>query len=164
MRSFFLLLAIFVSVALIACSNDSAPTSKVPQVVINSLNSQFPNAMDVDWEKEGRYYVAEFMYNLDGSVAKFETDVWFSSDGNWRMTVIDVPYSELPQTVQNSFAASEYANWKVEDVDIVKRNSKETLYIIEVEMLDTDKELYYNESGILTQVRKRGSDDYKDLL
>ena len=43
------------------------------------------------------------------------------------MTETDIPYQSLPEAVRTSFEASQYANWKIEDVDKVERLNTETV-------------------------------------
>ena len=60
-----------------------------------------------------------------------------------------IPYQSLPEAVRTSFEASQYANWKIEDVDKVERLNTETVYVIEVESGETEYDLYYSSNGIL---------------
>lgn len=164
MRSIFFIVAMFLSIALVACAKDDDSISKVPAAVKSSFVEQFPNVDVVDWDKEGKYYVADFMFTYNNSVTKFETDAWYEANGSWRMTVVDVSFFDLPQPVQNTFSGSEYGNWKMDDVDIVERRGETTLYVIEVESGNSNKDLYYNESGLLLDVKNASNDDFRDLL
>ena len=68
---------------------------------------------------------------------------------------IDIPYSALPKAVRAAFEASEYAKWKIEDIDKVERNGTEVFYVIEVEKGDQEVDLYYMPNGKLIKTVKK---------
>ena len=103
----------------------------------------------------------EFCYSVvDFRWDGFEAEAWFGTDG-WVMTETDIPYQSLPEAVRTSFEASQYANWKIEDIDKVERLNTETVYVIEVESGETEYDLYYSSNGILIkdQPDQGGSDN-----
>ena len=55
----------------------------------------------------------------------------------------------MPQTVKNSFEASLYAKWKIDDVDMLERPDAGTIYVLDVENGEQDADLHYTEGGIL---------------
>ena len=73
----------------------------------------------------------------------------------WQYTEIDIPYSALPKAVRAAFEASEYAKWKIEDIDKVERNGTEVFYVIEVEKGDQEVDLYYMPNGKLIKTVKK---------
>ena len=77
------------------------------------------------------------------------------------MTESDIPFESLPEAVKTSFNASEYAQWRKEDVDKVERADMETIYVIEVEQGNQEMDLYYTEDGNLFKaVPDNDSDNY----
>lgn len=166
-----LLCAMSVSLALCACDN-SENLKKVSTVVLKAFEQHYPNAMNVDWDKEGKYYVAEFRapYVQSGAPAQgipaqtFEMEAWFDSSANWRMTVIDSDYTLLPPVVTNGFTASKYGLWRVDDVAIVELNGKDPVYILEIEHKGAERALYFNVRGEIIKDKNGHPDSYKDLL
>lgn len=158
--------AMCVSFGLCACDGDHDRDQKISIDVLKAFEQRFPQAVGVEWEKEGRYYVADFRAPLQEgqSGLMYDMEAWFDSSANWRMTVKDVTYDMLPEAVRNGFTASNYGAWKVDDADIVERNGKDSVYVLEVQQGHVERYLYFNSSGVLTQERHSGSDDYKDLL
>lgn len=168
--------AMFISVGLCACDESTGEDQKIGIDVLRAFEQKFPQAVNVEWDKEGRYYVAEFKSpagwvqseEITGAGATpevlYEMEAWFDSGANWRMTVIDATYTMLPNIVQHGFTASNYGAWKVEDVDIVQRNGKDPVYILEVRQGKAERELYFNSEGVLTQEKRHSSDDYRELL
>lgn len=125
-----------------ACDNDDLNLSNNSEVV-KSFNQLYPDATRVSWEAKGTYYVADFVSS------GLEAEAWFFPDGRWQMTEIDIPYSALPAAVKTAFEASEYATWRVDDVDKVLRTGYDPIYVIDVEMGELEYDLYYAEDGVL---------------
>lgn len=50
---------------------------------------------------------------------------------------------------KSAFESSEYAKWKIDDVDMLERLDMETVYVIEVESGKQEFDLYYSAEGIL---------------
>ncbi|KGL47995.1 PepSY-like domain-containing protein [Porphyromonas gulae] len=111
------------------------------------LATMYPNAQNVRWEQEGEFRVAEFMNE------GVQSEAWFLRR-IWQYTETDIPYSALPKAVRTAFEASEYAKWKVEDVDMVERNGTEVFYVIEVEKGEQEVDLYYMPNGKLIKTVK----------
>jgi len=143
MKLKFLLLAVILgSLSLFACSDDDDYTPD--QTVKDAFEAKYPTATRVSWEKKGNYRVAEFW--LDNQ----ETHAWFDNSGEWYMSKTELKtINALPAKVQEEFRKSEYANWKVDDVDYVERPGSEPVYIIEVEQGKQEIDLYYSKEGIL---------------
>ncbi|WP_080734823.1 PepSY-like domain-containing protein [Porphyromonas gulae] len=108
----------------------------------------YPNAQNVRWEQEGEFRVAEFMNE------GVKSEAWFLRS-IWQYTEIDIPYSALPKAVRAAFEASEYAKWKIEDIDKVERNGTEIFYVIEVEKGDQEVDLFYMPNGKLIKTVKK---------
>lgn len=143
MKLKFLLLAVILgSLSLFACSDDDDYTPD--QTVKDAFEAKYPTATRVSWEKKGNYRVAEFWLNNQ------ETHAWFDNSGEWYMSKTELKtINALPAKVQEEFRKSEYANWKVDDVDYVERPGSEPVYIIEVEQGKQEIDLYYSQEGIL---------------
>jgi len=75
------------------------------------------------------------------------------------LTETDLPYNALPQTVKNSFEASLYAKWKIDDVDALERPDAGTIYVLDVENGEQDADLHYTEGGILIKEVTDGNGD-----
>lgn len=158
--------AMLVSFGLCACNDgdDGIDSQRVSAAVVRAFELKFPQAVDVEWEKEGRYYVADFRAPVDGLQGRVmcEMDAWYDVEANWKMTVTDVTYDMLPPVVQVGFTSGNYGSWRVEDVHIVEINGKDTLYILEVEQGNTERDLRYNAKGEL--VKESRDTDYRSLL
>lgn len=140
----FMLLFAFSAVSFVACDDDD---DYIPETsVVNAFSSKYPQAKKVSWETKTDYKVAEFI--LDNH----EMEAWFDGQGNWFMTETDIRFEELPLVIQEKHVLGEYANWRVEDVDMIERYNTETIYVVEVEKGDQEVELIYAGDGTLIKV------------
>lgn len=162
--------AMLISFGLCACDKGDGDSHKISTEVINAFEQRYPKALQVEWDKEGKYYVADFKYTYNTGTTGiitptlYEMEAWFDSQANWKMTVMEVNYDVFPDEVKAGLTMSKYATWRIEDADIIERNGKETIYAIEVEMGKEERCLYFNSTGKLVQDTKRESNDYRDLL
>lgn len=168
MKSFgilILLCALTFSAALYA-SNWEDGKARIKIEILNAFQQKFPNATDVEWDKEGRYYVAEFKSVPETGANRQPCDMeaWFDSRANWKMTVSDVVYSILPAVVKDAFTSGNFGTWNVENAHIVERDGKENLYLLEVEHGRSERDLIYNQKGVLVKELKNDLEDYKSLL
>lgn len=84
-------------VLLVAAQVAFAQKSKVPQVVQSAFTTAYPNAVDVDWEKEDGNYEAEF-----DSASGREMSVVFDANGGLLETEVPIVFSELPKAAQEA--------------------------------------------------------------
>lgn len=151
MRTRLIILALAVAgMFLVGCDNDDDGI-KVDKAIENAFKQQYPDATRVEWEKKSDYYVASFRQN------NTEAEAWYNTQAVWHMTETDVIYADLPQAVKTAFEASEYAGWKVDDIDKLECLGMETVYIIEVEQGNTEYDLYYSPEGVFIKAVADGS-------
>lgn len=130
--------------AVTGCDDDDSSGYVPDATVTRAFDTKYPNAQAVKWETKASYQVADFRYGNK------EAEAWFGPDGTWMMTETDLPsVNDLPAAVRNSFHASAYAAWRVDDIDQLERAGMEVLYIIEVENGNQEMDLRYAASGVL---------------
>ncbi|MDE6854036.1 MAG: PepSY-like domain-containing protein [Muribaculaceae bacterium] len=148
--------------AITSCSSDKdepAP-SYIPETVRDAFQQKFPDATNVDWDTKSSYYIAEFKH-IDGA----ETEVWYTSEADWAMTVTD--YGKdlflLPANINEAFAKSPYGfGWTIDDIDLYERAS-DSFYIFEVERSgQPDTNVYFDSDG--TYLKAVESDADTDIL
>jgi len=144
LKLYWLFLALCSVITLQSCSDDDDPTN-VSETIQNAFKAKYPSATNEKWEIKSGYYVAEFWENGK------ETDAWFTSNGEWKMTETDLgrDLNLLPNEVKTAFDNSEYKTWRIEDIDKYERQDK-TFYLIEVETEGKkDHKLFYSTDGTL---------------
>ena len=142
-RLTYLFAVLIAATTLIACDDYNAP-----QTTRAEFQTQYPNAVDVEWEKKRGYVVAEFHIPGQG-----ECEAWYTKGGEWVMTKYDIKFSDLPAAVQTAFVTEYGAQTPVDDVERLERRGNDTLYFIEAEIVIngylTDIDLDYAEDGTL---------------
>ncbi len=106
------------------CSDDDINMKDVPSQVIKSFESKYPG-IDARWEKEQNLYKADF--RLNGK----DADAWFSSDGQWQRTEVDILKSELPQIVSDAIKAA-YSDYVIDDANWIETPAQ-NYYDVEIE-------------------------------
>ena len=157
LKMYFLLLALG-ALGLQSCNDDDDHLSSVPTELKNAFTEKYPSVNNEKWETKGNYYIAEFRQQ------NYETSAWFTPNGVWQMTETDLPYQALPAAVKSAFESSEYAKWKVDDVDMLERPDMEKVYVIEVESGKQEFDLYYSEEGILVKSVADTDNDSENYL
>lgn len=157
LKMYFLLLALG-ALGLQSCNDDDDHLSSVPTELKNAFTEKYPSVNNEKWETKGNYYIAEFRQQ------NYETSAWFTPNGIWQMTETDLPYQALPAAVKSAFESSEYAKWKVDDVDMLERPDMEKVYVIEVESGKQEFDLYYSEEGILVKSVADTDNDSENYL
>lgn len=143
----------------LACDKDNKDDStRVPAEFSNALKTLYPDATHIDWEKKGVYTVADFRLN------NTEYSVWFSANAERVLAESDINYTSLPAAVKTAFQNGTYANWKIDDIDLVERPERESIYRIEIEKGEQDIDLFYLANGTLVKTLTGSGDHNEDLL
>lgn len=151
----FLLIAILTLGLTVACDNDNKfmPDSAVKA----AFETYFPDASGEYWISKTGYSVVKFFHKGTHKLA------WFSEQGVLEQVETDIPVHQLPEVIKQLIAASEYANWKIDDVDLVEGNGMEPVYIVEMESGEQEVDLYFAEDGTLIKVVIDTDDDDNDI-
>lgn len=135
----FLLITCFLSISLIACSNDIA-TKNVPSVILNSFKSQFPTAVDVEWEKVNNLYEADF------EIANVDHTAQLNTEGKLVQLKKEITAAELPKAINDAIAAN-FKGYIADDVELVKHGNQ-TYYQLQLEKnWSFDKKLVLGANG-----------------
>lgn len=121
-----------------ACDDDNYTPE---DIYVQAFQQMYPEASRVEWETKQGFKVADF------HLQNKETEAWFDLSAKWLMTETDLRYTDLPAAIRTAFEASEYASWRVDDVDKIERLDSETVYVIEVESGKQECDLYYGADG-----------------
>lgn len=129
------------------------------------LAARYPDATNVKWSSKNGYTIAKFNRLATRSAnLEYDYSVWFNGSGTWCMTESEVTYNVLPEAVKTTFEASEYAAWKIDDIDKLERAGMETFYVIEIETkangIEKEADIYFSETGVVIKVVMDVEDDY----
>lgn len=155
-----------IGLAFQGCSDDDNDNDNinVDDNYKSAFEQLYPGVGNVTWERKGNYYVADFWRTEFNAGA----EAWFDNAAAWELTVTDITYQALPQAVRTAFEASEYAAWRVDDVDMIERKGMEVIYVIEVEKGNVEFDLFYAPDGTLIKAVEdkdnNGGDDHSGYI
>lgn len=109
-----------------SCNSQNMAQEKVPAVVVNTLQTQFPNATGIDWEKKGGLYEADF--DVAGSE---DITVQIDASGKMLMQKQEVTGATLPAGIQTAVQA-EYKDFTIDEVEKVEKEGA-TYYQLELD-------------------------------
>lgn len=115
------------------------PARDVPKEVMDTFNSAFSDARDIDWEKKGKEYEADFeIQNVDYSAR-------FSADGDLIMQKQDITTSDIPEPV-NAAIQKEYEGYYIDDVERIDKDGK-VYFQVELDGKMRDRKVVFSADG-----------------
>ncbi|WP_162052324.1 PepSY-like domain-containing protein [Pontibacter pamirensis] len=142
LKSFFLLAAGFF--LLVSCEQleDILPNSpKVPSEINNDFAERYPNAQDVEWEKEGDIWEGEFEAN------SVEVSVLYDANFNWVRTERDIPVDDLPVEAKDYIEAN-FPGGNLEEAATFESLEEGNGFVAELSQNGKEYELFFDEEGI----------------
>ncbi|MDT0649358.1 PepSY-like domain-containing protein [Autumnicola edwardsiae] len=130
------LLAITIS----SCNmKDQIAANQVPSVVLNAFQKQYPEAADVEWEKQNSDFEVEFERD------NVEYTALINQQGDIFKIKHDASLEEIPETVLEKIKA-DYADYTIDDVEVLK-DGENTYFQLELDKKLADKEIVVSEAG-----------------
>lgn len=119
---------------------------EVPANLNESFQKLYPEATDVEWEKEGATYKVEFDTN------QMEHEIWYSENGTLVKTEKELAITELPAAIASALK-SNYSKYKIDEVEMTEENGKK-IYEIELEkMFSKDITIFMTDNGSVVEER-----------
>lgn len=146
-------LFIISAAALFSCgtSAQDLKTSDVPAAVKSAFEKLYPSVKDVDWEKEGANYEAEF------DLSKVETSVVFDATGNLLETETAIAISELPKEASN-YITKTHPGKKIKEAAKITAANGTVTYEAEVD----ESDLIFDAGGKFVKEIKESGEDKED--
>lgn len=110
-------------ISLAACSQD-IPSSEVPSVVLNAVQSKHPG-VDVEWEKKKDVYEAEF------KIGGVEYSLYIDANGKLLRKEQEIKNEELPAPVQSAIK-TQHKDFVIDDAKRVEKDGQ-VYYKVELE-------------------------------
>ncbi len=108
-----IILAIVLVASSISYSN--AQLIKIPDLVKQSFDKQYPNAKEVDWKGGIDNHTVVFISSEKKCKASY------TSKGDWNYTETKVVFDSIPKSVQDGFKDSKYKDWSLKEVIAVEK-------------------------------------------
>ena len=130
------------SVAILAAFTTQAQIRDVPSAVKDAFTQQYSAADSVVYDDKLVYVLVHFNRHDSVSTARY------TSKGIWQWTETEVPFTSIPEDVQDGFNKSKYLGWQVDHSYLVDLPGKLTRYKLQVEKNTVQKRnLYFNTRG-----------------
>ncbi len=148
---FFAIFALAASLVLMACDmyDDGIP----PKSARNEFKAMYPDAKDIEWEKEGAYWSVSF--ETGSAMNRTDHEALFDNSGKWIMTETDILLRDVPQAVKDAIAASpEYGSMSYRDNDAEKYETPSGIfYRIELSDAGAEVKVDVTPDGTVTPAR-----------
>jgi len=95
---------------------ETEEVSGTPENIVATFQAKYPNATDIEWEKEGEKWEVEF--ELEG----VEYEAEFDGKGEWLETEHEISESDIPELIQNTIDG-DYTDYAI--VGVEKYDSRE---------------------------------------
>lgn len=123
----------------------AAQIRKIPAEVTEAFKEKYPNASQVEWKDKLSNFVAVFQE--DG----VQYEARFNKKGEWKDTENAIDTDELPETVNEGYNKSKYADaWKIESAYKIVLPNDQVQYRVLARKSDLQKKnILFNSDGRL---------------
>lgn len=122
MRQVILLIILF---STLISYGQKVKAKNIPPQARVSFNSLYPDVKEVYWTKQGKIYVAEFVYK------DVNTSLVFDKDGKLNQTIIFIKKEELPKQAQD-FINNNFGKKKLGDITKIKDSKGDITFNVEI--------------------------------
>jgi Putative beta-lactamase-inhibitor-like, PepSY-like len=133
------------------CNAQSTKKVAVPEIVQQAFKKLYPAAKDVEWEKDGDNYEAEY------EMAKEEISVVFDSKGTLLETEKEIEVKSLPQAATN-YVQSNLPGKKIKEASKITMANGTVFFEAEVD----GKDYIFDEQGNFVRIDSEGEKDSDD--
>lgn len=132
------------SAAILTTINAEAQIRDIPPTVTDAFTQQYSEGDSVKYEDKLVYVLVHFQRHDSVSTARY------TSKGIWQWTETEIPFTSLPENIQDGFNKSKYIGWQVDHTFLVNLPGRLTRYKLQVEKNTVQKRnLYFNSRGRL---------------
>lgn len=113
-----------------------------PDAITNLIQERYPNATILEIDTDNQYTEVDILDN------RIHKEVIFDAQEQWLYTEWEIRQTEVPAIVMNAFNASEYANYRIDDIHCVERTDG-LYYAFDLELGDRDYIATFDAEGNL---------------
>lgn len=127
--------------------NDNFQPTVVPQAITDAINEMYPGATVLEFDSEKTGFEVDILHN------NIYKDVYFNTGNEWLYTEWDIKEANLPAIVMNAYKASEYKDYRIDDIDVIE-NPAGISYVLELEKGNDEVKMTISAEGKIEDVRK----------
>lgn len=120
-------------------------STEVPEVVKIAFTKEFPNATDVEWERDRMYYKVEF------EIDWMDHEVWYTEEGMLQRKEIEIMQEDLPEAVLQEIEIN-YSEYFADEVKMLWYGNT-TTYKMELESNKDNWEVIFDVDGRVLEER-----------
>lgn len=127
--------------------NDNFQPTVVPQAITDAINEMYPGATILEFDSEKTGFEVDILHN------NIYKDVYFNTGNEWLYTEWDIKEVNLPAIIMNAYKASEYKDYRIDDIDVIE-NPTGISYVLELEKGNDEVKMTISSEGKIEDVRK----------
>ena len=127
--------------------NDNFQPTVVPQAITDAINEMYPGATILEFDSEKTGFEVDILHN------NIYKDVYFNTGNEWLYTEWDIKEVNLPAIIMNAYKASEYKDYRIDDIDVIE-NPAGISYVLELEKGNDEVKMTISAEGKIEDVRK----------
>lgn len=127
--------------------NDNFQPTVVPQAITEAINEMYPGATILEFDSEKTGFEVDILHN------NIYKDVYFNTGNEWLYTEWDIKAADVPSIVLNAYKASDYKDYRIDDVDVIQ-NPAGIFYVLELEKGNDEVKMTISSEGNIEDVRK----------
>jgi hypothetical protein len=119
--------------------------ANVPSVVLNTLQTKFTNAADLEWEMDGDLFKAEF------EIGTRDHKAWIDKAGVIKKHKEDISKNDLPAAIKQNIE-KDFKSYRIDDVDKIESDGN-VFYQVELDGSPDDRKLLFTPDGKVLENR-----------
>ena len=147
-----MILTIAASMFMMACDmyDDGIPS----KAVRSEFKSMYPDAKDVEWDREGMYWSVSFETGSNSN--RVDHEALFDTEGNWIYTETDMYMSLVPQSIKGFLEANpEYGILPLDDKEVeYYQTPSGNFYRFDLKLAGRDIDVDVTEDGKVSLAKK----------
>ncbi|WNJ20990.1 PepSY-like domain-containing protein [Pontibacter sp. G13] len=143
MRTYLLYLTL--SLAITTLQGQVTRGQQLPEGLIETFDTDYPEADETEWSRNGAKYSALFLLN------EFRMEAVYDQVGEWQYTDVFLPETEIPEKIASHFRAF-YANSGYSLKEALFHDApSESFYILKIQKGSQAQSLRFTEEGDLLE-------------
>lgn len=127
--------------------NDDFKPIVIPESITELIDKMYPGATILEIDNEHNGIEVDIRHN------NIHKEVFFNSSNEWIYTEWDIFEADVPAIVMNALKASDYKNYRIDDIDFIENPTK-TYYVFELEQGNDEVKMTISAEGVIEGVIK----------